>query len=75
MAEYCCSMLTAVKQRLAAAKMGSALLIDLGVFALCFGSFLAVMYFAFGFDDITSGSCCRWRSTLRDSTPWAFWGG
>lgn len=35
--------------------MGSALLIDLGVFALCFGSFLAVMYFAFGFDDITSG--------------------
>ena len=52
---YCCSMLTAVKQRLAAAKMGSALLIDLCVFALCFGSFLAVMYFAFGFDDITSG--------------------
>ena len=40
--------------RLAAAKMGSALLIDLGVFALCFGPFLAVMYFAFGFDDITS---------------------
>ena len=45
--------------RLAAAKMGSALLIDLGVFALCFGSFLAVMYFAFGFDDITSGELLK----------------
>lgn len=40
--------------QLAAAKIGSALLIDLGVFALCFGAFLTVMYFAFGFDDITS---------------------
>ena len=40
--------------RLAAAKTGSALLISSGVFVLCLGVFLAVMYLAFGFDDITS---------------------
>ena len=42
------------RARLAAVKAGSALLICSGVFALCLGAFLAVMYFAFGFDDITS---------------------
>ena len=40
--------------RLAAAKTGSALLIGSGVFALCLGAFLVVVYLAFGFDDITS---------------------
>lgn len=42
------------RARLAAVKAGSALLICSGVFALCLGAFLAVMYLAFGFDDITS---------------------
>lgn len=40
--------------RLAAAKTGSALLVGSGVFALCLGAFLVVVYLAFGFDDITS---------------------
>lgn len=39
---------------LAVTKICSSLIIDLGVFLLCFGTFLIVIFFAFGFDDITS---------------------
>lgn len=42
------------RRRLAAVKLGAALLIDLGILLLSLGAFLAVVYAAFGFDDITS---------------------
>lgn len=40
--------------RLALAKLGSAVIVCLGVFVLCIGSFLSVMLITFGFDDMTS---------------------
>lgn len=47
------------RRQLAVTKICSALMIDLGVFILCFGAFLAVVYSAFGFDDITSAELLR----------------
>ena len=40
--------------RLAAAKTGSSAPIGSGIFSLCLGAFLVVVYLAFGFNDITS---------------------
>lgn len=42
------------RKRLAFTKLGSALIVSLGTYVLCIGAFLAVVYLAFGFDDMTS---------------------
>ena len=42
------------RKYLALAKLGAAVIISLGTFVLCVGAFLAVVYLAFGSDDITS---------------------
>lgn len=42
------------RKRLAITKLSSAVIISLGVFILCIGAFLIVVYLAFGFNDNTS---------------------
>ena len=42
------------RRRLALTKLGSAIIISLGVFTFCIGAFLVVIYLALGFGDITS---------------------
>lgn len=42
------------RKRLALTRLGAALIVDLSVFVLCIGAFLAIMLLAFGFDDRTS---------------------
>ena len=42
------------RRQLALVKLGSAIIISLGVFILCIGAFFAIIYPAFGLDDITS---------------------
>ena len=42
------------RKRLALTKLCSATIISLGIFILCIGAFLVVVYMAYGFDDCTS---------------------
>jgi len=42
------------RRRLALTKLGSAIIVSLGVFILCIGAFLTIVYLSLGFGDITS---------------------